>query len=69
MNPLLFADWRSIATTFTVVCWLAVLVLGMTIAGAAESHGASASQPPKRVSLNHPTGAMPTHPLPREPHR
>jgi hypothetical protein len=42
MNPLLLANWRSIATTFTVICWLAVLVLVLTIVGAAESHvGAS----------------------------
>ena len=40
MNPLLFADWRSLATTFTVLCWLAVLVLGLTIVGAAQVTGA-----------------------------
>jgi hypothetical protein len=48
MNPLLFADWRSIAITFTVVCWVAVLVLAMTIVGAAESH---AAPPPHRTAM------------------
>jgi hypothetical protein len=42
MNPLLFADWRSIAATFTVLCWVAVLVLAVTIIGA----GASQAAPP-----------------------
>jgi hypothetical protein len=47
MNPLLFADWRSLASTFTVVCWLAVVVLAMTIVGRAESHAAT---PPHRTA-------------------
>jgi hypothetical protein len=48
MNPLLLANWRSIATAFTVVCWLAVLVLVIAIVEAAESHAAS---PPHRAVM------------------
>jgi hypothetical protein len=38
MNPLMFADWRSMATTFTVICWLAVLVLAAGIVSSVPSH-------------------------------
>jgi hypothetical protein len=47
MNPLMFADWRSIATTFTVICWLVVLVLAFTIVDAVQSH----APPPHRASM------------------
>jgi hypothetical protein len=44
-NPLLFADWRSIARRFTLVCWVIVVVLGWVIAahlghsGSVHQHG------------------------------
>jgi hypothetical protein len=31
-SPLLFADWRAIARTATVLSWLAVLILAVVIA-------------------------------------
>jgi hypothetical protein len=31
-NPLLFANWRSISRGFTVLCWLAVLILACAVA-------------------------------------
>lgn len=42
MNPLLLVDWRSVATAFTALCWLAVLVLAFTIVATAGS------EPPSR---------------------
>jgi hypothetical protein len=48
MNPLLFANWRSIATTFTVICWVAVLVLALIIVGAVGSH---VPPPPHRAVM------------------
>ena len=47
MNPLMFANWRSIATTFTVICWLAVLVLAVRLVHAVQSH----DPPPHRASM------------------
>jgi hypothetical protein len=32
-DPLLFADWRSIARALTVICWLLALVLAGVIVG------------------------------------
>jgi len=32
-NPLLFANWRSISQGFTVLCWLAVLILTCVVVG------------------------------------
>jgi hypothetical protein len=41
VNPLLFADWRSIANTFTLLCWVAVLVLVFVILLTIDSHAPS----------------------------
>ena len=47
MNPLMFANWRSIATTFTVICWLAVVVLAVRLVDAVQSQ----DPPPHRASM------------------
>jgi hypothetical protein len=50
MNPLLLVHWRSVAARFTVLCWLAVLVLSGAIVCAAESHAQSQSHRPAMVA-------------------